>query len=120
MPTLNPIQHLIDRPRASGLSEDTLATATAELEQGLAAARDHACAFGGLSSDTILLPQSDELADPFPSQWVYCYRGGKPHGLCDVCFRDGHYWGLSDLELAHFTESFDSPNETNVASKITA
>lgn len=111
MPTPHPLQHLIDGLRASGLSDDALEAATAELEQDLAAAREHACAFCGRSSDTLLLPPPDELADSFPSQWVYCYRGGRPYGLCDLCFRTGHYWGLSDLEISYFKESFDAPNE---------
>ncbi len=114
MPTPNPIQHLIDCLRASGLPEDALATAITELEQDLATAREHICAFCGRSSDTLLLPPPEELADPYPRRWVYCYRGIKPHGLCDLCFRAGNYWGLSDLEIAYFRESFADPCEPTV------
>jgi hypothetical protein len=41
-----------------------------------------------------------------PSRWAYLDRGGKRIGLCDQCFAAGRFDGLTDEEVADFSESF--------------
>jgi hypothetical protein len=106
----NPIPRIIKELREQGTSECELEELRAELTQMRAISLDHACKFCGRASDPLLVPPPPGMSNPCPERMVFCYRNGKPLGICDLCFSTGNYSGLTELEIKYFSESFDTPN----------
>ncbi len=110
MPKPNSIDALIEQLRANGFSDDVLGA----VEHSMRADAEHRCQSCGRSPSGVFMEiECDgEVAYASPSRLVYCYRGGRPFGLCDQCFHANRFDGFTPFEIAYFRESFKQSDET--------
>jgi len=71
--------------------------------------RCHAC--GAHADPAVIAVEVSGVEITFPHHFVFAYReGGKPFGLCNVCFEAGRFNEFTADEIAYFEEEFAKPD----------
>lgn len=92
--------------RVRGVPEQTLQALKDDINED-APDFSHSCTSCGRFATSILrIKDEGELLYSAPEHIAYCYRDGRPHGICFDCFSAGRFGGLSDLELQYFRDCF--------------